>query len=234
MDIRDLFLSYKIAIKEDKDIKPVFSFCVLPLYRQIFIVLWFLSVVISAFLYFACDIRFMALFMIPVLVYIVFIRILGNTKKNLKYMEKLYNEYDNKKMKLTVSVLKKRGIDATDRNTLGHVIDELEKAQKESYMLEHFVKYHSILIGIITFLLSSFIQKTFGDVVVTNAILYVIYAIFVFSAVSIVMYAVLTAIVYTCLYCFGPDYFVYEEFIHDLKQVRIFQNEVVKYMQEIE
>lgn len=112
----DLFISYKIGLK---DIKSTIPFTKLPLYRKIFVIIFFGSAIISGILLlFTLTLASYISIVLGALSFIVFI-IIDSLKRNLKVMLKEhYTPYSEKRMNMAIDVLKNYEIDIHDFESL--------------------------------------------------------------------------------------------------------------------
>lgn len=99
----DLFISYKIGLK---DIKSTIPFTKLPLYRKIFVIILFASAIISVILsiFKLTWIAYIPL-ALGVISFIVFL-IIDSLKRNLEVMLNEHSSpYSEKRMQMTINVL---------------------------------------------------------------------------------------------------------------------------------
>lgn len=122
----DLFISYKIGLK---DIKSTIPFTKLPLYRKIFVIILFASAIISVILsmFKLTWIAYIPL-ALGVISFIVFL-IIDSLKRNLEVMlNEHYAPYSNSRMKMVIEVLTKYKIDIHNSESLDILIDEAKHA----------------------------------------------------------------------------------------------------------
>ena len=123
----DLFISYKIGLK---NIKSTIPFIKLPLYRKIFVIILFASAITSGILLiFRQTWASYSPIGCGTLSLIVFF-IIDSTKRNLEVMLKEhYTPYSEKRMLMTINVLKKYEIDIHNNTSIDMLIEEAKFAQ---------------------------------------------------------------------------------------------------------
>ena len=123
----DLFISYKIGLK---DIKSTIPFTKLPLYRKIFVIILFASAIIS-FILSIFKLTWIAYIPLAlgVISFIVFL-IIDSFKRNLQVMlNEHYSPYSEKRMQMTVKVLNNYQISIHDFEAIDLLIEEAKIAQ---------------------------------------------------------------------------------------------------------
>lgn len=217
MDFRDVFISYRIGRKE---INTFFRFRELPFHRQVAVVLlsgWLIFSLLWNAIYEEELIFTMLIFLGMVFV----ISFFENTVSNLQYMKKLYHGHDEKRMSLIKRVLNEHQIDCTDAKKLDLLIDEAKEQQNNNLFAGLFSQYHSVMVTMLIAFCNSYVGKITSDGMRMDNIIYIIifFSVFVLS-VDIVCASFRDI----CLLVANGDYYIYEAFIHDLRQLKIFQN----------
>lgn len=126
----DLFIAYKIGLKEIKNSIP---FTKLPLYRKIAVILTFACAILSSIMLICHQVLIALITIIFALVSIAIFLIIDSTKNNLKTMlQNHYTPYSQKRMKMVLNLLENYKIDITDTSTIDLLIDEAQNAQLQS------------------------------------------------------------------------------------------------------
>ena len=212
----DLFISYKIGLKK---IKSTIPFTKLPLYRKIFVIIIFASAITSGLLLVFRQTWFSY---IPIglgaLSLIVFF-IIDSTKSNLELMLKEhYTPYSEKRIDMTINVLKEYGIDIQSPDSLDMLIDEAKLAQIQCDYISPLKKplktLSAIIVPIIAFVAQKIGTATTTDKMITMATQVIVIILLLFSLIFS-----FTPIIKDILY---NDYNKYENFIYDLRQIKLF------------
>lgn len=212
----DLFISYKIGLKK---IKSTIPFTKLPLYRKIFVIIIFASAITSGLLLIFRQTWFSY---IPIglgaLSLIVFF-IIDSTKRNLELMLKEhYTPYSKKRINMTINVLRDYGIDIQSPDSLDMLIDEAKLAQIQCDYISPLKKplktLSAIIVPIIAFVAQKIGNATTTDKMITMAAQVIVIVLLLFSLIFS-----LTPIIKDILY---NDYNKYENFIYDLRQIKLF------------
>ena len=157
MRFSDLFISYKIGLK---DIKSSIPFTELPLYRKIFIIIFLTGIIISGILLIFKQNIFS---FIPIglsLISLIIFAIIDSKKSNLSHMlENYYIPYSEKRMDMIIEVLKKYKINIENADSLDMLITEAKYAQAECDFLSQFEKpfktLGAIIIPIVVFIVKN-------------------------------------------------------------------------------
>lgn len=212
----DLFISYKIGLK---NIKSTIPFTKLPLYRKVFVIIFFASAIFSSILlifkqtWASC---------IPItlgaLSFIVFF-IIDSKKRNLELMLKEhYTPYSEKRMLMTINVLKSYKIDIHNYASIDMLIEEAKLARIQCDYIAPLKKplktLGAIIIPIIAFVAQKIGNAATPDEMITMAALAIILALLTFSLIFS-----LTPIIKDILY---RDYNKYNDLIYDLRQIKLF------------
>lgn len=212
----DLFISYKIGLK---DIKSTIPFTKLPLYRKIAVIATFAITIISVLLFiFKLFIPGFIVFGIGVISLVVFL-IIDSRKNKLELMLKEhYSPYSQKRMNMVINVLEEYGINFQNTNTLDLLIDEAQKAQIQSDYLLPLKKPLKIL-GAIIFPIIAYVAEKIGDTASHSEMIIIAAQIIAIVLLIFSLIFSLTPIVKDILY---RDYNKYGELIYDLRQIKLF------------
>ncbi len=212
----DLFISYKIGLK---DIKSTIPFIKLPLYRKIAVIVTFAIAIISTLLFmFKLFIPGYIVLGIGIVSLLVFL-IIDSRKNKLDYMLKNhYSPYSKQRMDMVINVLKKYGINFQSINTLDLLIDEAEKAQIQSdYLLP--LKKPLRILGTIIFPIIIYVAEKIGDTTTQSEMIIMAAQIITIVLLIFSLIFSLIPIAKDILY---HDYNKYGELIYDLRQIKLF------------
>lgn len=212
----DLFVSYKIGLKGIKNHIP---FTKLPLYRKIFLIIFFASAIISGILFlFSLTLASYISIALGVLSVIVFI-VIDSLKRNLKIMlDKHYTPYSKERMDMAIEVLTNYKIDINNFESLDMLIEEAKYAQISCDYISPLIKaiktLGAIIIPIIAFAAKKICDPATQDEMLMMAI-QTTALILLFSSLIFL----LTPLIKELLYL---DYNKYNEFIYDIRQIKLF------------
>lgn len=212
----DLFISYKLGLK---DTKSTIRFTKLPLYRKVFLVIFLTGIIISGimlifihnlFAFIPAGLSFFSL--------IIFF-IIDSQKSNTKEMlEKHYIPYSKKRMNMIIEILKKYNIDIKNLDSLDMLIEEAKYEQIKCDYLSQFKKpfklLGSIIIPIIIFVARKISESTAETQMLNMAVSTIILILLIFSLIF--SFAPIAKDI------FYRDYNRYDEFICDLRQIKLF------------
>ena len=212
MRFSDLFISYKIGLK---DIKSTIPFTELPLYRKIFIIIFLTGIIISGILLIFKQNIFL---FIPIGLIFIFV-IIDSKKSNLSLMlENSYIPYSEKRMNMTIEVLKKYKINIENVDSLDMLITEAKYAQAECDFLSQFEKpfkiLGSIIIPIVVFIVNKISETATPTDIYNMAELVIILVLLIFSLIF--------SFIPIIKDLFYREYNKYTELIYDLRQIKIF------------
>lgn len=158
----DLFISYKIGLK---GIKSTIPFTKLPLYRKIFVIIFFASAIVSGILLlFKLTLASYIPIALGALSFIIFI-IIDSLKRNLEAMlDEHYTPYSESRMKMVIEVLTKYNININDPELLDMLINEAKYAQIHCDYLAPLIKPFKTL-GAITIPIIAFVAQKIGEAV---------------------------------------------------------------------
>ena len=212
----DLFISYKFGLK---DIKSTIPFTKLPLYRKIFIIilLVLLSLSVIFILFNQCFYFHVSVALVIFLVIVFYI--IERRKRNIKkILKNSYIPYSIKRINMVIGILQKYNIDINDIDSLNMLMDEAKHEQIQCDYLLLFKKslkaFSAVIISTIGFFANKFLA-----VYNSNEIIYVY-----IQTLNICL------LIYIIIFCISPifndvfysDYNKYDEFINDLRQIRLF------------
>lgn len=212
----DLFISYKIGLK---NIKSTIPFTKLPLYRKIFVIILFASAIISGiFLFFRQTLASYIPIGLGILSFILFF-IIDSTKRNLQVMLKKHcTPYSQKRMIMTINILKNYKIDIHNNASIDMLIEEAKLAQIQcdyiAPLKKSFKTLGAIIIPIIAFVAQKIGNAATADEMITIASYAIVLILLTFSLIFS-----LTPIIKSILY---RDYNKYDDLIYDLRQIKLF------------
>ena len=212
----DLFISYKIGLKDTKSTIP---FTKLPLYRKVFLVIFLTGIIISGILLIFIQNIFSFIPMGLSLISLIIFAIIDSKKDNLSVMlENHYIPYSEKRMNMTIEVLKKYNINIKNLDSLDMLITEAKYAQIQCDLFSQFKKPFKTL-GAIIIPIVVFVAKKISETATETQILNI-------AGLTII----LILLIFSLIFSFVPivrdlfyrDYSRYNEFIYDLRQVKLF------------
>ncbi|NEW63384.1 hypothetical protein GMA11_08330 [Granulicatella sp. zg-ZJ] len=212
----DLFISYKIGLK---DIKSTIPFTKLPLYRKVFLIIFLTGIIISGILLIFIQNIFSFIPMGLSLISLIIFAIIDSKKDNLSVMlENHYIPYSEKRMNMTIEVLKKYNIDIKNLDSLDMLITEAKYAQIQCDLFSQFKKpfktLRAIIIPIVVFVAKKISETATETQMLNVAVLTIILILLIFSLIFS-----FAPIVKDIFYI---DYNRYDEFIYDLRQIKLF------------
>lgn len=216
MRFSDLFISYKIGLK---DIKSTIPFTELPLYRKIFIIIFLTGIIISGILLIFKQNIFSSIPIGLSLISLIIFAIIDSKKSNLSHMlENHYILYSKKRMDMTIEVLKKYKINIENVDSLDMLITEAKYAQAECDFLSQFEKpfktLGAIIIPIVVFVARKISESATPTDILNMAALAIILILLIFSLIFSFLPIIKDL--------FYPDYNKYTELMYDLRQVKLF------------
>lgn len=212
----DLFISYKIGLKGIKNLIPITK---LPFYRKIAVILIFVFTIFEfLFHIFHLDIIVFGIFIIEIIFLIVF-TVMNSTKRNLTTMlNEHYLPYSHQRMTMIISVLKSYHINYSDATVIDQLIVEAESAQIQCDYIAPLKKplktLSAIIVPIIVFVAQKIANSSTNEDILNMALQYIVIILLIFSLIMAT-----TPILKSVLY---RDYNKYDDFISDLKQLKLF------------
>ena len=212
----DLFISYKIGLK---NIKSTIPFTKLPLYRKIFVIIPYVSIIIICILLILRQtLASYILIGLEALLFTVFFMI-DSKKKNLEVMLKdHYAPYSEKRMLITINVLKKYEIDIHNNDLIDMLIEEAKLAQIQCDYITLLKKplktVGAIIVPIIAFVAQKVGNASTTDEMINMAVQFIILIVLIFSIVLSLIPLVKDIV------C--RDYNKYDNLIYDLRQIKLF------------
>ena len=212
----DLFISYKIGLNS---IKSNIPFTKLPLYQKVFLVIFLTGIIVSGILLIFIQNIFS---FIPIglgFISIIIFAIIYSKKENLSVMlENRYIPYSEKRMNMTIEVLKKYNIDIKNLDSLDMLITEAKYAQIQSDLFSQFKKpfktLGAIIIPIVVFVAKKISETATETQILNMAVLTIILILLIFSLIF--------SFVPIVKDIFYINYNRYDEFIYDLRQIKLF------------
>lgn len=212
----DLFINYKIGLKS---IKSTIPFTKLPLYRKIFVIIFFASAIISGILLMFKQTWASYIPIVIGAISLIIFLIIDSLKKNLEVMLKEhYTPYSEKRMHMTIDVLKNYKIDIYNIDTIDMLIEEAKHAQIQCNYLAPLKKPLKILAGIIIPIIA-FVAQKIGDAATQDTMIAMATQVIVLVLLTFSLVVSLTPIIKDILY---RDYNKYDELIYDLRQIKLF------------
>lgn len=210
------FISYKIGLK---GIKSTIPFTKLPLYRKIFVIIFFASAIVSGILLlFKLKLASYIPIALGALSIIIFI-IIDSLKSNLEVMlDEYYTPYSESRMKMIIDVLTKYNININTPEALDMLIDEAKYAQIHCDYLAPLIKpfktLGAIIIPIIAFVAQKIGETATQDEMITMAAQAITLLLLIFSLILLVTPTIKELL--------SIDYNKYNEFIYDVRQIKLF------------
>lgn len=208
MRFSTFMLSYK---KKHKQLKSTITFRKLPFYQKIIVIIGFLMIIIGCCFKIAkCELAFGITLLIGSIFIIIFLHKSLSDTRDLSVLIQNSKEYSTDRMNILLDLENNLPITTQKIDLL---IDEAKQAKQDANLflpIKKPVKALSVLIVPITIYI---IQQLFtsSNVGASNAILLLVYCIFIFVAV------------YTLIpFIEGIMYGIYDDLIYDLRQLKIF------------
>lgn len=216
MRFSDLFISYKIGLK---DIKSTIQFTKLPLYRKIFTIIFLVGIPISGILFIFIQNIFSFIPIGFILIAFIIFTIIDSKKDNLKIMlENHYIPYSKKRMDMTIEVLKKYNINIENLDSLDMLIMEAKYAQTSCDFLSQLKKFFKTL-GVIIIPFVAFVAKKIGEATTPTKLLNM-------APLALILILLIFSLIFYCIPIikdlFYRDYNKYNELIYDLRQIKLF------------
>ena len=207
----DLFTEYKIEIKKfDKASKGV-SWKKLPWQNKLLTILIVIITIVWTIFY-VRNMQQMANWTLAILLIVIAIGLqIEETTSMLKFrLKKISRKYSKKRMKKVINLLKKHQINIHNIEGMKLLIEEAEKQKRKGDCFQDFKKILKN-IGVVITTIGLFGQK---EVAIATKI----------HLVGIIMLLVVLGYVLAPLIIqiISPDYYMYDKFIEDLRQVVLF------------
>lgn len=212
----DLFLSYKLSLK---NVKSSIPFTKLPLYRKMFVFIFLILSVLSV-IFVGLNKKMLALMFLVfnVITFLVFF-VIDSTKRNLNTMlNEHYKPYSKKRMDAVLEVLRQYDIDVNNTNSIDALINEAKIEQIKCDFISPIKKPVAILfsaiIPIVAYNANKIGEITSPNKLIEISLLFIVYILLAFS-LFLMIFPLLKDIIYR-------DYNRYEDFICDLRQIKLF------------
>ena len=214
MRFHDFFISYKLGLK---DIKNLIPFTKLPLYRKFAVIATFSLSILSLIMLFIGKLELAAsIFLIAILLTSIFV-IINSTKKNLfEMLSKHHKPYSSERMNMILNLLKQYNI--TEKETIDLLIEEAKEAQVQSDFLYPLKKPLKVL-GTVIIPIVVYVAQKIGDSATQEQMITMALQVIIISILIFVLIIAIKQFVVELLY---RDYNKYGELIYDLRQVKIF------------
>lgn len=212
----DLFISYKIALKE---LKSTIPFTNLPLYRKIAVIYHFsTAILLSIFFILRLNIAVLITLLIEIILIAAF-RFIDSKKGNLEIMlNDHYSPYSQKRMNMIIKILQQYQIDFHNVSSIDLLIEEAQAAQIQyDYLL--LLKKPLKMLSAVIIPIVAYVANKIGDTasqteVIQISIIAIIVILLIFSLI-LSLGSIFKDIFY-------HEYNKYEDFIYDLRQVKLF------------
>lgn len=217
MSFSNLFISYKIGLK---DIKNTIPWAKLPRYRKVFIIIFFIGIIGSSIMHIFLKKYFFSFLPIGIsLIIICIFLIIDSKKNNLKTMLKEhYIPYSKKRENMIVKILKEYNIDFENPNLLDMLINEAQYAQVKCDYISQLKKplkmLSSVIIPIIVY-----VTKKIGDTATQSEMIKMATSVI---AMILLIFSLMLFLEPIVKYLFYRDYYKYDELIYDLRQIKLF------------
>lgn len=214
----DFFLSYKIALRDLRQMIPLTK---LPLYRKVFLVIFTACGIVSGIL-FVIGLCLAATFILSVgILLLLGFAFMDTRKKNLqKMLDEHYRPYSGERMKKTEEVLKLYGLDSGDAETIDRLIEEAKYAQEKCDYAEAlrkpFKTLGAMIIPIVVYVANEISEAASYDEKILMAVQAIVVIILAFSLVTLLAPTVKDFL--------RSEYNRYEEFIYDMRQLKLFHS----------
>lgn len=212
----DLFLSYKLSLK---NVKSSIPFTKLPLYRKMFVFIFLILFVLSV-IFVGLNKKMLALMFLVfnVITFLVFF-VIDSTKHNLNTMlNEHYKPYSKKRMDAVLEILRQYDIDVNNTNSIDELINEAKieqiKCDYISPIKKPFGILVSVIIPIVVYNANKIGEITSPNKLIEISLLFIVYILLAFS-LFLMIFPLLKDIIYR-------DYNRYEDFICDLRQIKLF------------
>lgn len=220
----DLFTEYKIEIKKfDKASKGV-SWKKLPWQNKLLTILIVIITIVWTIFY-VRNMQQMANWTLAILLIVIAIGLqIEETTSMLKFrLKKISRKYSKKRMKKVINLLKKHQINIHNIEGMKLLIEEAEKQKRKGDCFQDFKKILKN-IGVVITTIGLFGQKEvlyekfWGELAIATKI----------HLVGIIMLLVVLGYVLAPLIIqiISPDYYMYDKFIEDLRQVVLFYSSI--------
>ena len=212
----DLFISYKIGLN---NIKNPIPFNKRPFYLKIYV----FTLIFCAFLsikFIMSDQKLYSCISLgfSIFLFVIFL-VLDYQKRDIKMiLENSYIPYSKKRMNMIINILKNYKININDLDSLNMLIDEAKHAQIQCDYLLPFKKPIKTL-GAIIVAIVSFLANKISDVAKANEIIYITIQILIIASLTYIIVFSIIPLLKDFLY---RDYNKYDEFIDDLRQIKLF------------
>lgn len=219
MRFSDLYVAYKIGLKENKEnIKE--SFHKLPRYRKVFVLVMFSILGIYIVLLISqIHQKCLLYIVIGMLAILIIFGFVDSKKENMKKMlDEHYKPYSTKRMEMLKDILNDFNVDSNDNMTIDLLIIQAKEGKKRSDILGPLVKPIKYMWAIIL-PITAYTMKRIAEEVSTNQL--------VIISIQIIMVIVIVIMISFAIFLLfrelNPDYSNYDQLIYDLEQLKIFK-----------
>ncbi len=218
MEFRNLFIEYKIEIKKlDKTCKRV-PWKKLP-WQNKFLSILILVITIAWVTFYLLNKEQIANWMLVLLLLVVVRLHMEETNSMLKFrLNKINKKYSKKRTKKVIKLLKKYKININNIDSINFLIEEAEKQKRKANCFQDGKKIlktiGAIIVAIGLFGQKELYERFFNKLTIKNKI---------YFAGIIIMIVLLGYVLFPLIkYILYPDYYMYDKFIEDLRQVILF------------
>lgn len=223
----DLFDDYKNRLKE---ISSTIPFSQLPLYRKVFVIfnliINVLGIVSLIFKRFAISWGVIVIDYIAITIFLI----VDNRQKNQEILEKkFFQPYSEERIKMTVNILRRHGIDINDLDKIDRIISEAQIAQNKCDYYKRTKMFCKIFAGIILSILTITLQRVINSYDSYHAIICALIVI----AVILIVFGIQLIITPAIKHLLNREFNRYEDFIYDLRQIGLFYKDSALAVNEI-
>lgn len=212
----DLFISYKLGLK---GIKSTIPFTKLPLYRKVFLIIFLIGFIVSAILLIFIHNLFSFIPMGLSLISIIVFLLIDSSKKNtLTMLEDHYIPYSEKRINMTIEILKKYNIDINNSYSLDMLIDETKLAQIQCDYLSELKKPLKTLSAIIVPIIVVVVKKV-SEIASQDEMIYMATVI---VGLILLIFSLIFSLAPIIKYLLYLDYNKYDKLAYDLRQIKLF------------
>lgn len=212
----DLFISYKIGLKEIKSTVP---FTKLPLYRKIAVIATFAITISSVTLLLLRLLMAGLITLLVGIISLIIFFIIDSRKRNLKIMLKdHYAPYSEKRMNMVINTLQNYKIDIHNFDSIDLLIEEAQNARIQSDYLAPLKTPIKILSAVIIPIVA-YVTRKIGDTASQDEMIIMALQLI---ALTLAIFSVICALIPTVKDILYYDYNKYNELIYDLRQIKLF------------
>lgn len=218
---KNLFISYKIGLKKLGNPIPFHKNSLCMKILLFFIIICFIiGSILSIFIQ---NLFLKGIAIVPAILGIILLIIHHYNTLNYR-LEEYFIPYSKKRMNMTIDILKKYNINTENLDSIDMLIEEAKIAQMESDIFEEFKIPFKRYREFIVFLYGTFVGKIMDNFTWQQIIIMAKLSI----ALILIIYSLDFFYGYIFKKIFYSDYYKYNEFIRDLREIKIFYIEPKK------